>query len=73
MKGSTVENRREFLKKALQVGAIAGAGVVATNALASSKAYSEQDANGVVSGKSKKKEVLYYKSEAWNKYYKIAY
>ncbi|AII15315.1 putative formate dehydrogenase-associated protein [Campylobacter iguaniorum] len=68
-----MENRREFLKKALQVGAIAGAGVVATNALASSKTYSEQDANGVVSGKSKKKEVLYYKSEAWNKYYKIAY
>lgn len=72
-KGVALENRRDFLKKALKIGAIAGTGVAATSALASSKAYSDADSNGVVRGKTKKKEVLYWQSEAWSKYYKIAY
>ncbi len=72
IQGVALKNRREFLKKALQVGVIAGVGVAATGAFAS-KEYNESNQNGVVSGKTKKKEVLYYKSEAWEKFYKIAY
>ncbi len=40
IQGVALKNRREFLKKALQVGAIAGVGVAATGAFAS-KEYNE--------------------------------
>lgn len=66
------ENRREFLKKSLKVGTVATA-VAASGALGSQKVASEPDSNGVVKGKSNKKEVLYSKSEAWEKFYKVAY
>ncbi|MDL0087785.1 twin-arginine translocation signal domain-containing protein [Campylobacter gastrosuis] len=64
------QTRRDFLKKSLKVGALA---TLTTSAFASQKVASEPDSNGVVVGKSKKKEVLYAKSEFWDKYYKIAY
>ena len=66
------ENRREFLKKTLQAGAIAS--VAATSAAA--KITSDDlppDDNGVVVGHSNKKEVLYHKTAAWETFYKVAY
>lgn len=63
------ESRRGFLKKAL--GATAATAAVATVASASSsKGYS--DSNGVVIGKSNKKEITYKKTKAWEDYYKSA-
>ncbi|CZE45823.1 Tat pathway signal protein [Campylobacter geochelonis] len=63
------DGRREFLKKSLKVAAVAG--VATTAAVASQKG--EPQSSGVVSGKIAKKEVLYYKSQNWEKYYKVAY
>ena len=63
--------RRDFLKKSLKVGAVSAAGIVATTAVASGDNDTPQ-AN-IVRGKSPKKEVLYFESEAWQKYYKVAY
>ncbi|AQW88326.1 putative formate dehydrogenase-associated protein [Campylobacter pinnipediorum subsp. caledonicus] len=66
-------NRREFLRKALKVSTLAG-GVVATNTLADTAKISDlADSNGVVVGKSNKKEVLYHKTQMWEHFYKIAY
>lgn len=65
------ESRRNFAKKtALVVGATA----VGTTALAaaSSKASYEANSNGVVVGKSNKKEILYKKTKAWDDFYKQA-
>lgn len=63
--------RRGFLKKTLTAGAvIATAG--ATTALASGK-HSEAASNGVVIGKSSKKEVLYKETREWEAYYKANY
>lgn len=67
------QNRREFLKKSLKVGAI---GAVAATSAAAAKMTSDDmpsDGNGVVVGKSSKKETLYQKSKEWEYYYKIAY
>lgn len=61
------ETRRNFLRKALKIGTAASA-VGATSLLANNK-----ESRNITSGNSKKKEVLYYKSEAWEKYYKIVY
>ncbi len=58
--------RRSFLKKALGVSA-----VVAVSSLVAKDG--EQVSNGVVVGKSKKKEILYKPSPEWEKYYKVAY
>lgn len=66
------ENRREFLKKSLKIGSVATA-AIATGAIASEKTAVDPDGNGVVKGKSNKKEVLYHKSLAWEKFYKVAY
>ena len=66
-------SRRDFLKKSLKVGAVGGT-VLAAAAIA--KPTSDElapDDNGVVVGKSSKKEVLYKKSKEWEYYYKIAY
>ena len=66
-----MQNRREFLRKSLKIGAIAGA--VSLGAASVSSSSKETSSNGVVSGKSKKKEVLYHKTKIWEQYYKIAY
>ncbi|MBQ7676304.1 MAG: twin-arginine translocation signal domain-containing protein [Campylobacter sp.] len=63
-------NRRDFLKKSLKLTAATTAVVGATTLLAKGEA---TDSSGVSRGKSKKKEVLYKKSEAWEKYYKTVY
>ncbi len=56
--------RRSFLKKALGASA-----VVASAPLLAQ----EPGSNGVVKGKSKKKEVLYKLTPEWEKFYKVAY
>lgn len=62
-----LKDRRKFLRKALGVGAIASA------AMAGSAASYNAGKEPVAQGKSKKQEVLYYKSKMWEQYYKIAY
>lgn len=65
------ENRRDFLKKALGTSAaIAVAGT--SGALASAKGDAKGN-NGVVSGKSPKKEILYKETKEWELYYKRTY
>lgn len=58
-------SRRIFLKKSLVAASLATAGAAL--------AKSEEQSSGVVSGKSKKKEVLYHKSKTWEKFYKTVY
>ncbi len=66
------ENRRDFLKKALGTSAVvATAGV--SGALASSKETGTKGNNGVIYGKSPKKEILYKETDAWKLYYKRSY
>lgn len=60
------KERRSFLKKAAVVGAVAAVGTVAATA---SSTYSS---NGVVVGKSAKKEITYKKTKAWDDYYRSA-
>ncbi|MDC0933064.1 twin-arginine translocation signal domain-containing protein [Arcobacteraceae bacterium] len=64
-------SRRNFIKKAAIVttGAVAGATVMAANSNPSVK---QADGNGVVIGKSKKKEILYKHTPAWEEFYKKA-
>ncbi|ARU49799.1 twin-arginine translocation signal domain-containing protein [Sulfurospirillum diekertiae] len=62
------ESRRGFVAKAALVGAVAAVGVVGVQASSSSS----KGSNGVVVGKSKKKEITYKKTQAWEDYYKSA-
>ncbi|MCR6590762.1 Formate dehydrogenase subunit or accessory protein [Campylobacter insulaenigrae] len=62
--------RRDFLKKSLKIGALSVVASASVNALAKDD---YQEENSVVLGKSTKKEVLYEKTMNWEKYYKIAY
>ncbi|AFL69493.1 twin-arginine translocation signal domain-containing protein [Sulfurospirillum barnesii] len=62
------ESRRGFVKKAALVGAVATAGVVSVHASVSGS----KSTNGVVKGKSPKKEITYTKTQAWDDYYKSA-
>jgi hypothetical protein len=64
-----VEERRGFLKKLATAGAVASAGTVAASATEQKQT---QSSNGVVVGKSPKKEILYKKTEAWDEYYNAA-
>jgi len=62
------ESRRGFVKKAAIAGAITAVGVATLNAGTTTNLSS----NGVVLGKSKKKEITYKKTQAWEDYYKSA-
>lgn len=62
------ESRRGFVKKAALAGAVATVGVVGAQASSSGS----KGSNGVVVGKSKKKEITYRKTQAWEDYYKSA-
>ena len=65
------EKRRDFLKKALGTSAVvATAGV--SGAFASGKE-ATASSNGVIRGKSPKKEILYKETPAWELYYKRTY
>ncbi len=65
------QSRREFTKKAAIVtaGAVVATG---TSVLAATGKPHSVDENGVVLGKSNKKEILYKKTAAWEEYYKNA-
>ncbi|AHJ14111.1 MULTISPECIES: twin-arginine translocation signal domain-containing protein [Sulfurospirillum] len=62
------ESRRGFVAKAALVGAVAAVGVVGAQASSSGT----KGSNGVVVGKSNKKEITYKKTQAWEDYYKSA-
>ena len=63
-------SRRSFLKKS---AVVAGAAAVGSTAMAVSKTTeSEAGSNGVVVGKSPKKEITYKKTAQWDEYYKQA-
>lgn len=64
-------SRREFAKK---TAIVVGASAVGATALAAANNDSsgELDSNGVVVGKSPKKEILYKKTKAWEEFYKQA-
>lgn len=63
------KQRRSFLKKAAVTSAVVAVSAVSVAANSSKKAI---NSNGVVIGKSDKKEVLYKESIAWEEYYKRA-
>lgn len=62
------ESRRGFVKKAALASAVATVGVVGVHASASGS----KGTNGVVKGKSPKKEITYTKTQVWEEYYKSA-
>ncbi|AFL68159.1 twin-arginine translocation signal domain-containing protein [Sulfurospirillum barnesii] len=62
------ESRRGFVKKAALAGAVTAVGVASLQASSSVT----KGSNGVVVGKSKKKEITYTKTQAWEDYYKSA-
>jgi len=64
------DQRRSFLKKALGTGAVVAA--VGVSAIASDKGAYTAGSNGVVVGKSNKKEILYKKTANWEAYYHAA-
>ena len=68
-----VDNRRSFLKKALGAGAVVAAGSTVAMASAVSSSKQEASSNGVVVGKSPKKEILYKETQAWQDFYKSSY
>lgn len=65
-------NRRSFLKKTLGAGALAAIGST-TVSMASTKSDKGASSNGVVVGKSPKKEVLYKQTAEWEAFYKASY
>ncbi|RXK00254.1 Tat pathway signal protein [Arcobacter sp. CECT 8986] len=65
------EERRSFIKRTLEASAIVAAG--STVAMASSKSEKRTSGNGVVIGKSPKKEVLYKQTAQWEAFYKASY
>ncbi len=62
--------RRSFLKKAAVASALTAVGTVAATAAGTKS--STYSSDGVVVGKSNKKEILYKKTEAWDEYYRSA-
>lgn len=64
-----IEMRRGFLKTALLATAATTVGV---SALASGEKTAKTPTNGVVIGKSKKKEITYTKTQGWEDFYKSA-
>lgn len=64
------ESRRKFLKN---TALVVGTAAVSVTALAANKdVVVEANSNGVVVGKSSKKEILYKKTQAWEDFYKQA-
>lgn len=63
------KQRRSFLKKAAVTSAVAAVGAVSVVA---NQTKQPSDYDGVVVGKSNKKEILYKETKAWEKYYKRA-
>jgi hypothetical protein len=68
-----LENRRSFIKKTLSAGAVAMAGSTVVMANAVSSNTHQANSNGVVIGKSNKKEILYKETLAWEDFYRSSY
>jgi len=69
-----LESRRSFIKRAGIAGAVL-AGSVATVAATTEdnhRGHVDNVGNGVVTGTSNKKEILYNKTQAWNTFYQAA-
>ncbi|WP_419782945.1 Tat pathway signal protein [Malaciobacter marinus] len=69
---SMKEERRSFVKKTLGASALVAAGS-AIPVMASSANSSVSSSNGVVVGKSPKKEILYKETAQWEAFYKASY
>lgn len=68
------EERRNFLKVAAGAGAVGFATLLkAKCGIASTKKMDSSSSNGVVTGTSPKKEILYKKTEHWDRFYKSSY
>lgn len=66
------EQRRSFIKKTLGASALVIAGST-TAAIANGDTKSVNSSNGVVVGKSNKKEILYKETAEWEAFYKASY
>lgn len=66
--------RRDFLKRAGIAASVLAGSVVATAATTEkqNRGATNSSGNGVVVGRSRKKEILYKKTLAWNEFYKAA-
>ncbi|MBE0496086.1 MAG: twin-arginine translocation signal domain-containing protein [Campylobacterales bacterium] len=62
------ESRREFIKKAAVVGTVATVGAMSAQATISHSS----SIDGVVKGKSPKREITYAKTQHWDAYYQSA-
>ncbi|BHH82877.1 Tat pathway signal protein [Desulforhopalus sp. 52FAK] len=68
------EERRSFLKTTLGVGAVGVTTLFAAKTgLAARSGGAGNSSSGVVQGSSPKKEILYKKTQNWDRYYKSAY
>ncbi|MBL3519260.1 formate dehydrogenase [Aliarcobacter lanthieri] len=69
-----LEQRRQFIKRAGIAASVFAGSVVATAATTEKQDRGANNSvgNGVVVGRSKKKEILYNKTAAWNQFYKVA-
>lgn len=69
-----LNQRREFLKRFGIAATVVAGSVVGTAATTEStdRGASSNVGNGVVTGTSKKKEILYKKTQAWSEFYKAA-
>ena len=69
-----LEKRRQFIKRAAIAGSVLAGSVVATAATTerNDRGATNSQGNGVVVGRSTKKEILYKKSAAWEQFYKVA-
>lgn len=68
------DDRRSFLKTTLGAGVVGvGTLLAAKTGLAGSENGNVTSSNGVVTGTSPKKEILYKKTQNWDIYYKSAY
>ena len=69
-----LNQRRNFIKKAGIAATVVAGSVVATAATMESqpRGGGSNAGNGVVTGRAKKKEILYKKTMAWNEFYDAA-
>lgn len=67
--------RRNFLKRAGIAATVLATSVVAVSATAEDEHRGASDTvgNGVVTGNSNKKEILYKKTQHWNEFYRSEY